>query len=187
MDIISIILIALGLSMDAFAVSVTSGFTVKESGTSHALRMAIFFGGFQAIMPILGWLAGFSFINIITTSDHWIAFGLLAFIGLKMIYESRKLREEKNSDPFALKMLFVLAVATSIDALAVGIGLSCLNVAIITPSIIIGVITFLMSFAGIFIGKKFGHFFERKLELAGGLVLIGIGIKILVQHLGGAA
>lgn len=185
MSIFTILSIALGLSMDAFAVSVTSGFTIKRLKVRHAMRIALFFGGFQAAMPIIGWLAGSALRNFITGIDHWIAFGLLCAIGGKMIYESTKIeKDEKWADPLNIMILLTLAVATSIDALAVGLSLSFLKVAIITPSIIIGIITFTLSFIGAYIGKKFGHFFESKLEIVGGLILIAIGIKILIGHLG---
>jgi len=183
MSIPTIILIALGLAMDAFAVSVSSGFTARSLKLRHAMRIALFFGGFQAIMPIIGWLAGSRLRGFITGVDHWIAFGLLFAIGVKMIYESRKIGKEKTADPLNLYILFLLAVATSIDALAVGISLSFIDVAIITPSVIIGIVTFVLSFIGVYTGKKFGHFFESRLEVAGGIILIAIGTKILVEHL----
>jgi len=183
MSIPTIIFIAIGLSMDALAVSVASGFTITRLRIRHAVRIALFFGGFQSIMPILGWLAGSSLQKFIAGFDHWVAFGLLCFIGGKMIYESTKMAEREKIDPLKLHVLLVLAVATSIDALAVGLSLSFLNVAIIMPSVIIGVVTFAVSFTGVYIGRKFGHFFESKLEVAGGLILIAIGIKILIEHM----
>ncbi len=184
MSIFTIFFIAVGLSMDAFAVSVTSGFAISRLKIRHALRIALFFGGFQAAMPVVGWLAGSGLKNLITGIDHWIAFGLLLAIGVKMIYESAKLKEDKKPvDCMRLGTLLALSVATSIDALAVGLSLSFIAVPIITPSIIIGIVTFFISFAGVYIGKKVGHFFESKLEIAGGIILIAIGIKILVGHL----
>lgn len=168
--------------MDAFAVSITSGITVRHLRIKHALKIALFFGFFQAIMPIIGWLSGMSLRNIISGFDHWIAFGLLSIIGCKMIYESFKLKKEKIN-PQNIYILFILSIATSIDALAVGLSLSFLKVAIILPAIIIGVVTFLLSFFGVYVGNKVGHFFERKIEMIGGLVLIGIGLKILIEHL----
>ncbi len=184
MDIITLLFLAVGLSMDAFAVAVTSGFVTKNVRLSQALRMAGFFGGFQALMPILGFLAGLSFRNLISSFDHWLTFGLLGFIGGKMIYESFLLeKEEEKSCPMNMPNLLVLSIATSIDALAVGLSLSFLNTVIIMPAVIIGVTTFIISLAGVFIGKQFGHIFEKKLELIGGLILIGIGVKILVEHL----
>lgn len=184
MDIITTILIALGLAMDAFAVSITSGIAIKHLKINHALRIAEFFGLFQAFMPLIGWLAGISLMNYISGIDHWIAFGLLAFIGCKMIYESTKIEDsEKETNPLNLYVLLLLSIATSIDALAVGVSFAFLQTAIVTPMIIIGTITFALSFIGVFIGDKSGHLFENKIEIAGGLILIGIGIKILIEHL----
>jgi putative Mn2+ efflux pump MntP len=184
MNFLSILLIATGLAMDAFAVSITSGITIRHLRIKHALKIALFFGFFQAIMPIIGWLSGISLRNIISGFDHWIAFGLLSIIGCKMIYESFKLKlNEEKIDSQNIYILFILSIATSIDALAVGLSLSFLKVAIILPAIIIGVVTFLLSFFGVYVGNKVGHFFERKIEMIAGLVLIGIGIKILVEHL----
>ncbi|MDN5354981.1 MAG: hypothetical protein PWQ09_1737 [Candidatus Cloacimonadota bacterium] len=184
MDIFSIIVIAIGLAMDAFAVSIASGVTIRCFKQRIAFRVAFFFGFFQAIMPVLGWLAGNSFRIYITSFDHWIAFGLLLFIGGKMIYESFYLEEkQKSCNPENILILFTLAIATSIDALAVGLSFSILNLNIIEPILIIGVITFVLSYIGVFIGDKFGSLFENKIEIIGGLVLIGIGIKILLEHL----
>ena len=184
MDMLSIVIIAVGLAMDAFAVSVTSGITIKRLHINHALRIALFFGLFQAIMPIIGWLAGLSLRDYISAVDHWIAFGLLSFIGCKMIYESVTVQSsEKEIDPLNVYVLLVLSVATSIDALAVGVSFAFLKVSIVTPVIIIGTITFMLSYLGVYIGDRIGHFFESKIEIAGGLLLIGIGIKIVIEHL----
>lgn len=184
MDVLSILLIALGLAMDAFAVAISSGYMIKHIKTKNALTIAIFFGLFQAIMPIIGWLSGMTLRNFIAGFDHWIAFGLLCIIGGKMIYESFKLETTENKiDPLNIYVLFILSIATSIDALAVGLSLSFLKVAIALPAIIIGIVTFILSFLGVYIGNKVGHFFEKKIEVIGGLILIGIGIKILVEHL----
>jgi len=181
---ITIIFIAFGLAMDAFAVSVTSGFTIKQLRVEHALRIACFFGLFQAVMPLVGWLAGLSLRDFISNVDHWIAFGLLSFVGCKMIYESFRMESQKKRiNPLNVYVLFMLSVATSIDALAVGVSFAFLKISIISPIIVIGIITFLLSFVGVFIGDKLGHFFEKKIEILGGLILIGIGIKILVEHL----
>jgi putative Mn2+ efflux pump MntP len=178
MDIISIIFIAFGLAMDAFAVSVTSGITIKQLKVRNALRIALFFGAFQAFMPVIGWLAGLSLRAIISSVDHWIAFGLLFFVGCKMIYESLKLESgERTVNPLDVSILLMLSVATSIDALAVGVSFAFLKVSIATPVVIIGVV------AGVYIGDRFGHFFDKKIEIAGGLILIGIGLKILIEHL----
>ena len=184
MDIITIIAIAVGLAMDAFAVSITSGTTIKRLKINHALQIAAFFGAFQAFMPVIGWLAGLGLISFISGIDHWIAFGLLVFIGCKMIYESIKIESrEDKSNPLNFYVLLMLSVATSIDALAVGLSFAFLKISIATPIIIIGAVTFLLSFLGVFAGNKFGHFFENKIEIVGGIVLIGIGLKILVEHL----
>jgi putative Mn2+ efflux pump MntP len=184
MNIITILFIAIGLAMDAFAVSITSGLTIKNLKINHAFRIAIFFGLFQAIMPAVGWLAGFNLRDFISNIDHWIAFGLLSAIGFKMIFESAKMKsDEKKINPLNIRILLILSVATSIDALAVGLSLSFLKISIVTPAIIIGAITFFLSFTGVFIGNRFGHFFENRIEFIGGLVLISIGVKILIEHL----
>ena len=185
MDILTILIIAIGLAMDAFAVSITSGLTIKKIKIGHAFRIAFFFGLFQAVMPVIGWLAGLGLKDFIASIDHWIAFILLVFVGGKMIYESTMMVEDKDEkDPLNVHVLLVLSIATSIDALAVGISLSFLNIEIATPAIIIGIVTFVLSFLGVYIGEKFGHFFESKIEVIGGLTLIGIGTKILLEHLG---
>ncbi len=184
MSIVTIVFIAFGLAMDAFAVSVTSGLAIKRLQIKHALRIAMSFGLFQAVMPLIGWLGGFKLRYFISGVDHWIAFGLLSIIGFKMILESTKMDSDKKGfNPLDIHVLLMLSIATSIDALAVGLSLSFLKIFIITPAIIIGIITFLLSFSGVFIGNRYGHFFEKKIEIAGGLILIGIGITILIEHL----
>jgi len=181
----TIIVIAVGLAMDAFAVSVATGATYKKPGSNHAFRMAFAFGGFQAIMPIVGWLAGLTLREYIKDYDHWVAFGLLAFIGSKMIYESFKIRRaQQQADTLSTAMLLVLAFATSIDALAVGITFSFLLAGSLAIAvIIIGLITFVFSYSGFYIGKRFDHFFETGIEAIGGLILLAIGTKILLEHL----
>ncbi len=186
---LEILFIAVGLSMDAFAVSLASGATMKRLHLPNALKMGLFFGGFQALMPVLGWAAGLSMNNFISAWDHWIAFVLLSAVGGKMVYEALKIKEEEECGgpktcPFDTGTLTVLALATSIDALAVGLTFSLLQVSIITPVLVIGLVTFLMSVAGVKIGSKGGHFFEHKMEAAGGFILIAIGLKILLGHLG---
>lgn len=177
-------LIALALAMDAFAVSIASGITIRKARVKHALIMGAWFGSFQAIMPLLGWLAGLKLRGYISEIDHWVTFVLLSFIGGKMIYESFKIQAiEERTNPFASHVLFILALATSIDALATGLSFAVLKVEIFTPAVVIGVITFIMSFAGVLIGERGAHFFEKKIEFIGGLVLIGIGTKILLSHL----
>jgi putative Mn2+ efflux pump MntP len=184
MQLLTIIIIAVGLSMDAFAVSVVSGSAYKQLKIKHAFRIAVFFGGFQAIMPLIGSLAGISVKEYIAGYDHWAAFALLSAVGAKMIYESFKITPaEENFNPENILVLLVLSVATSIDALVVGITLSFLRISIVTAVIIIGLVTFVISYLGVLIGKRFGHFFENKIEAIGGLVLIGLGAKILFEHL----
>ena len=184
MDMLLIVLIALGLAMDSFAVSITSGLAIKEMKISKALRVGILFGTFHALMPVFGWLAGLSVANLIAAIDHWVAFALLAIIGSKMIVESvgHKSRE-KPRDPMNVYLLLTLAVATSIDVFAVGITFALLDVSILTPIIIIGVVTFSMSFLGVYLGNRIGHLFERRIEIVGGLILVLIGLRILIEHL----
>ena len=186
--LLEVLFIALGLSMDAFAVAVASGATMKRLHVPHALKMGLFFGGFQALMPVLGWAAGLSMKSFISGWDHWIAFGLLSAVGGKMFYEAFEIKEEEEcaggkTCPFNTGTLTVLALATSIDALAVGLTFSLLQVSIIAPVLIIGLVTFLMSVAGVKLGSTGGHFFEHKMEAAGGIILVGIGLKILLSHL----
>ncbi len=170
--------------MDAFAVSITSGVTIKHLKMRKAFTIAIFFGLFQAIMPVIGWLSGMALRDFISDIDHWIAFALLCIIGLKIIYESFRFESDKKTiDPLNTYVLFILSVATSIDALAIGISLSFLGISIALPAIVIGLVTFLFSFIGVYMGNKVGHFFEKKIEMFGGIILIGIGIKILIDHL----
>ena len=184
MHLFTIIVVAVGLSLDAFVVSIVSGSAYKQLHVKHALRMALFFGGFQALMPLIGFMAGLSVKEHIEFCDHWIAFGLLAAVGAKMIYESFKIKSiEEKFDPSNIFVLLMLSVATSIDALAIGITLSLITSSIITAVIIIGLITFVLSYLGVYIGKRFGHFFENKIEAVGGIILIGIGVKILFEHL----
>ncbi len=185
MGLLELLLIALGLSMDAFAVSLCKGLNMSRLNLRNAAIVALFFGGFQAAMPLLGWLLGTQFESYITSVDHWIAFGLLSFIGGKMIYEVFKKDRcpTAGGDILKIKALLLLAVATSIDALAVGITFAFLHVSIIPAVSLIGAITFVTSLAGVCIGYKFGARLKSKAELAGGVVLILIGIKILLEHL----
>ena len=184
MPIITIVLLALGLSMDAFAVAISFGLGMRVLHLRYAFRIALFFGVFQALMPIIGYLAGLSIRGFLESFDHWIAFVLLAFIGAKMIYEAFVMDDDqKPMNPQNLLLLFTLAVATSIDALAVGLSLSFLKVDILQPAVIIGLITLGLSFVGVLIGQRLGHLFEKKIEILGGLILIGIGVKILCEHL----
>jgi putative Mn2+ efflux pump MntP len=184
MELITIVIIAFGLAMDAFVVSIVSGGAQKDLHIKHALQIAVFFGSFQAFMPLLGSVAGLSFKGYIIDYDHWVAFGLLSAVGGKMIYESFRIESiERNLDPSKIYVLLVLSVATSIDALAIGVTLSLITSSIITAVLIIGMVTFALSYLGVYIGKKFGHFFESRIEALGGLFLIGLGVKILIQHL----
>ncbi len=178
--------IALGVSMDAFAVAVTSGIIINKVKLKNALKIGFFFGFFQALMPLIGWGAGIGFHHYIEKFDHWIAFILLVIIGGKMIYESFKGdegEEDKNKNPLQLKVLLFLAVATSIDALAVGISFAFLEIPIFSSIIIIGMVTFIFSFLGVLIGKSSGQFLRGKAEIVGGVVLTFIGVKILFDHL----
>jgi putative Mn2+ efflux pump MntP len=184
MNFFTITVIAASLAMDAFAVSVVSGSAYKQLKIKHAFRMAVFFGGFQAIMPLIGSLAGISVKEYVTGYDHWVAFALLSAVGTKMIYESFKITSaEEIFNPENILVLLALSVATSIDALVVGTTLSFLRIPIAIAVTIIGLVTFVLSYLGVLIGKRFGHFFESKIKALGGLILIGLGLKILVQHL----
>ncbi len=190
MNIFEVLFIALGLAMDAFAVAVASGATMKRLHLPDALKMGLFFGGFQAVMPVIGWLAGLGLKDYIAGLDHWIAFGLLAIVGGKVLYESFELKGAGDCGagakacPFNTGTLTVLAIATSIDALAVGLTFSVLKISIVTPVLVIGLVTFVMSVAGVKLGTAGRHFFENKMEAAGGVILILIGLKILLGHLG---
>lgn len=187
MDIISILLIGVGLAMDAFSVSVTDGIILKKPTFFEATKIAFFFGIFQFLMPCIGYLLGSAFASYIKTFDHWIAFVLLAFIGGKMLIEAVGEKEEEKEkeikNPLSFATLFVLAVATSIDALAVGVTFATIEVPLIFAATLIGIVTFIISLAGVYIGSRFGNLFGSKAEIAGGLVLIGIGLKIFIEHM----
>lgn len=182
MRIWEIILTAIALSMDAFSVAICNGLSAHKATFKQALLTGVFFGGFQAIMPLIGFYIGKQFESIITPIDHWIIFFILAFIGIKMIKESKSC--EITRDAFCIKNIFFLAVATSIDALAVGISFAWLKVNIFVSVIIIGLITFLLSTLGVKIGSYLGNKFKTYSEIAGGIILILIGIKVLIDHLG---
>ena len=189
MGFAELFLIAVGLSMDAFAVSVCKGLCMKRLDMRQALVIALFFGGFQGLMPLLGWALGTQFERYITPVDHWIAFGLLALIGGKMLWDAFHEDDEELSCPadgkLDLRELVMLAIATSIDALAVGITFAFLPGTRIVPAVaLIGSITFVFSAAGIRLGNVFGLRYKRKAEFAGGVVLILLGTKILLEHLG---
>ena len=184
MSIWELFVIAVGLSMDAFAVSVCKGLSAGRVRLGHALTAGIWFGGFQALMPFLGWLLGSRFQSFISSVDHWIAFLLLGLIGLNMVRESRSQEEEEVGASFAPKPMLPLAVATSIDALTVGITFAFLQVDILWAVTLIGVTTFVLSAIGVKAGGIVGERGKSRAELAGGIVLILMGCKILVEHLG---
>ena len=183
MGLLDLFITGVALSMDAFAVSVSKGLSVQRVRLKHGLITGAYFGGFQALMPLLGYVLGSRFSGYIERFDHWIAFGLLAIIGVNMIQESFSKAEELNDD-FGVKTMLMMAVATSIDALAVGVTFACLEVSILPSSALIGVTTFCLSALGIYIGHIFGLRFKAWAERAGGAILILIGVKILLEHLG---
>ncbi len=176
-------LLGLGLSMDAFAVSMSSGTMIRPFRVNDALKLAFFFGAFQALMPILGWLGGNLVQGFVSAYAPWIAFGLLAFIGIKMIYEAFYGSPDGRASSLNYRMLFILAIATSIDALAVGISFALLKTPVLMPAAIIGCVTFSMSFCGAILGYRIGRFLENEVEILGGLILLGLGIKILAEHI----
>lgn len=185
MGLLELFFIAVGLSMDAFAVSICKGLKMPKLHLSQGFTIALLFGGFQAVMPLLGWILGKQFEAYITSIDHWIAFILLSIIGIKMIVEAlRDNGEEEEGGGFSLKELLVLSIATSIDALAVGITFAFLQVSIVPAVSFIGITTFILAYIGVLIGKAFGVKFKSKAEIAGGVILILIGLKILLEHLG---
>ena len=186
MSFLELILCSVALAMDAFAVAICYG--IKMRGVINLRQtslIALFFGGFQALMPFIGWLLGSRFSHLIESFDHWIAFGLLALIGTKSVIDA--LKDSGNDEikgEFSIKQLTLYAVATSIDALAVGVSFACLSVNIWTSVAVIGIITFVISLIGVIIGNKVGDKFKEKAELVGGIILILIGLKILLEHLG---
>ena len=184
MSLLELFLVAVGLSMDAFAVSVCKGLAMQKLSLSKAAIIGLWFGGFQAGMPLLGFFLGKQFETYITSIDHWIAFILLSLIGISMIREALSKEEEKADDSLDVKTMFLLAVATSIDALAVGITFAFLQVHIVPAISFIGVTTFLLSVVGVKVGNVFGTKYKSKAEIIGGIILIGMGLKILLEHLG---
>ncbi|MCX5853521.1 MAG: manganese efflux pump MntP family protein [Deltaproteobacteria bacterium] len=184
MTLPSILIIAVGLGMDAFSVAIGIGAVTRTASYGPAFRLSFHFGLFQTLMPIAGWFAGMTVAPVIEGYDHWVAFGLLAYVGGKMIVES--FREQENihrEDPTKGLSLVMLSVATSIDALAVGLSFAFLKIPILYPSIIIGVVAFIMTMIGMVFGEKLGGLMGRKVEMIGGVILIGIGVKILIEHL----
>lgn len=184
MGILEIIIIAIGLAMDAFAVSICKGLSMKKMSWKKGIIIGGYFGFFQALMPLIGYLLGIGFQDKVTGIDHWIAFILLGIIGINMIKEALSKEEEGRNDSVNFKEMIVLAIATSIDALAVGITMAFLEVNIAIAITIIGIITFAISVIGVKIGNIFGNKYEKKAEFAGGIILILMGIKILLEHLG---
>lgn len=184
MNFLTLFTIAVGLSMDAFAVSICKGLAMKKITLRKALIVGLWFGGFQALMPLIGYLLGVQFQSKITAVDHWIAFLLLCFIGINMIREACSKEEEQTNDSLAVKDMLILAIATSIDALAVGVTFAFLQVNILPAITFIGITTLVLSLIGVKIGNVFGTRYKSKAELAGGIILVLIGVKILLEHLG---
>lgn len=186
-DFVELFLIAVGLSMDAFAVSVCKGLGMKRMNGGQAAVIALFFGGFQALMPLIGWVVGAQFAHFVSAYAHWIAFVLLAFVGGKMLldaFRDESVEDEVSDSRLKIAELFMLAVATSIDALAVGVSFAFLDVDILSSVSLIGVTTFVLSFAGVFVGHQFGARWEKPATVAGGIILIFIGVKIVLEGLG---
>ncbi|MBQ6126399.1 MAG: manganese efflux pump [Erysipelotrichaceae bacterium] len=182
MNALDILLISIGMAMDSFAVSVCKGLSIRKAGIPEGVKCGIYFGGFQALMPVIGYYLGRLFADLIVKIDHWIAFILLLFIGLQMIRESRE--TENVDDRMDVKTMLILAVATSIDALTIGITLAFINVNIWIVVTSIGVVTFMFSLVGVLIGRRVGSMLGNKAKIIGGLILIYLGTKILLEHLG---
>ena len=188
MGLVELMLMGVGLAMDAFAVSICKGLAMRKVNKKQCFVIALFFGGFQALMPFFGWLLGSQFADKISAIDHWIAFVLLAYIGGKMMAEAISEKDEvveidQMDPPLDIKEMFILAIATSIDALAVGITFSFLEVNIVEAITIIGLVTAVISAIGVFVGNIFGNKYKAKAELVGGLILVLLGLKILTEHL----
>ncbi len=184
MSAVELLLLSIGLAMDAFAVSVCKGISMKKMNWKKAIIIGLYFGGFQALMPTIGYFLGSAFQSLITSIDHWIAFILLGIIGGGMIKEAFEDDKENVNDDVGFKTMIILAIATSIDALAVGITFAFLNANLILAVSLIGIITFVISVIGTKIGNRFGDKYERKAEMVGGIILIFLGIKILLEHIG---
>jgi putative Mn2+ efflux pump MntP len=184
MGVVELLLISVGLAMDAFAVSIGKGMTLKRVRPYHALNAGVWFGGFQALMPIIGYFVGRSFASYVIAVDHWTAFGLLMLIGLNMIRETIKGEDETHDADFGLRAMLLMAVATSIDAMAVGVSMAFLDVNIWVSALVIGVVTLIISALGVCLGRLFGSRLGSNAGIAGGVILIGIGAKILIEHLG---
>lgn len=185
MGILELIILSIGLAMDAFAVAICKGLSMPKMNWKNAIIIGLYFGFFQALMPVMGYLLGINFQEKICNIDHWVAFVLLGIIGINMIKEALSEEKDVHTDSVAFKEMLVLAIATSIDALAVGITFAFLKVNIVLSTSLIGIITFIISVIGVKIGNIFGDKYERKAELTGGIILILLGIKILLEHLRG--
>lgn len=183
MHFFEIIIIGIALSMDSFAVSIANGIKIKEINIKHVLKIASSFSLFQAIMPVIGYFLGLSLKSFIQSVDHWIAFTLLGLIGIKMIYESLKTKDDSQSFFLKKRVIISQSIATSIDALIIGTGLAFLGYSITVSAILIGITTFIFSFCGVYLGKKCGDLLKNKAEIIGGLILIVIGFKVLIDHL----
>lgn len=184
MDLLSLIFTGIGLAMDASAVSIAKGMSLpNEKNKNYALKLGLAFGIFQGLMPLIGYLAGSTFSGYIQSVDHWVAFILLALIGLNMIKESRKEKENEEVSDLSLKVILLLAIATSIDALAVGVSFAFLKVNIVLACSIIAIVTFILSFICVMVGKRLGSLFQKYAEIFGGIILMMIGAKILIEHL----
>ncbi|MFZ2455747.1 MAG: manganese efflux pump MntP family protein [Candidatus Altiarchaeia archaeon] len=183
-EYVTVVLIAVGLAMDCFAVSLCKGLATKEGRVKTALLMGLSFGFFQAVMPLIGFAAGIYLLDYISGYDHWIAFCLLGAVGSKMLWESFRGEDKDSCGSVGLRELLILSVATSIDALAVGLSFAFLNMSILFAAMIIGVVSFLFSISGFFLGRKAGERFGGYAEITGGLILVGIGVKILSEHMG---
>ena len=183
MSIVELLLISVGLAMDAFAVSVGKGMTLKRVQPRHALSAGVWFGGFQGLMPLIGYYVGRSFAEYVVSVDHWIAFGLLVLIGLNMIRETIWGDDEQQNSDFGVRTMLIMAIATSIDALAVGVSMAFLDVNIWFSAAVICIVTLIISAAGVYLGTMFGARLGSKAGIVGGLILIAIGVKILVEHM----
>ena len=183
MGVLELLLLSIGLAMDAFTVSICKGISMRKMNWKKAIIIGLYFGGFQALMPTLGYFLGTAFQSLVTSVDHWIAFVLLGIIGGEMIKESFEIDSENQNDDVSFKTMIILAIATSIDALAVGITFAFLNVNLGLAVNLIGIITFILAVAGTKIGNRFGDKYEKKAEFVGGVILILLGVKILLEHL----
>lgn len=183
MNILEIFFIGIGLAMDAFSVSVCKGLSMKKLDIRKALIISIYFGVFQGVMPLIGYFLGSTFEDLISEIDHWIAFALLEFIGINMIKEAFKDESKNANDRVDFRTMLILAIATSIDALTIGVTFAFFNVNILLASFIISIVTFALSLTGVRIGNKFGNKYESKAEIMGGIILAFMGLKILIEHL----